>query len=71
MEKKDKINPDEKLKNTTAEVIDDLSNVIKNTSRKFLDACVERSVEIFSEVFDSYAEKTKEKIKKKGSKDEE
>lgn len=67
MEENNKINPkDEKLKETTSEVIDDLSKVIKDTSRKFLDACVERSAEIFSEVLDKYTEKAKEKMKKKG-----
>lgn len=59
-------NGEKKLKESTVEAIDTLSDVVKTTSRKFLDACIQRSVEVFSGVFDKYLEKAKEKIKKRG-----
>lgn len=61
---------DEKIKETTANAIDELASSVKKTSRKIFDACVERTAEVFSEVFDDYLNKTKEKIKKKGENDD-
>lgn len=61
---------EKKMKESTVDAIDELATAVKGTTRKFFDACVERTAEVFSEVFDNYLNKTKEKIKKKGENDD-
>jgi type III secretory pathway component EscR len=67
MEKTNKETRNEKLKDQTSEAVDELSTGIKRAARKFFDACTQETVEFFSDVFDKYIEKTKGKIKNKGS----
>jgi hypothetical protein len=57
---------EEKIKEITINTIDELAYVIKKTSKKIFNVYVERSEEFFSEVFDKYLNKTKNKIKRKG-----
>ena len=54
----------ENLKKQTAEAVDDLSVGIKRATRKIFDACVQETLEFFSNLFDNCVEKTKEKINK-------
>jgi len=61
---------EKKLKDAAVDSIDDLGESIKKISRKFFDACVTRTAEVFSDVFDDYLNKTKEKINKKGEEDD-
>ena len=70
MQTENKPDAEEKLKGETINVIDELSDAIKKTSRKFFNACVERTSEIVSDVFDNYLNKTKKKINKKGENNE-
>lgn len=53
----------EKIKEVTCEVVDDLSGELKKSSKKLSDVMVERSLEILSENFDYIISKLKNKIK--------
>lgn len=68
-EQNNKIKGEEKIKEVTAESIDDLTSALKTSSKKFIDACVSRSVEMLSEVLDKVADKAKEKIRGKDNDD--
>jgi hypothetical protein len=62
MENKPKIT-DEELSKRTSDAIDEIGVAVKSAARKFFDACVERTADVFSEMFDKYSGKAKEKIK--------
>ena len=62
---------EEKLKQTTCEAVDDLSDSVKKASRHIFDAMVERTAEVFSDLLDSVTSKAKEKVKQRGEDDEE
>jgi hypothetical protein len=51
------------LKNQTSEAVDELSSGIRRATRKIFDACVQETIEFFSDLLDKYTDKTKEKIK--------
>lgn len=57
----------EKLEQPLADVIDELSAVIKKSSGKFFNTCLEVIRDICSETFDDVTNKAKDKVKK-GSK---
>ena len=67
MGEKDINTSDEKMKQQTVEAVDTISSAVKAATKKFFDACVERTAEVFSEVFDNYTNKAKEKIADKGT----
>jgi len=58
----------QKLEQPVADVIDELSEVIKKSSRKFFDACLEVIRDVCSETFDDVTSKAKDKVKKGANK---
>jgi len=61
---------EEKLKQTTCEAVDDLSDSVKKVSRTVFDAMVERTAEVFSDLLDSVTSKAKEKMTERGEDNE-
>ena len=60
---------DEELSRRTSDAIDEVATSVKSAAKKMFDAFVERTADVFCEVFDIYTKKAKHKIK--GEKNEE